>query len=316
MPAADIAIHSKQIVRPTMIDGVQVRGDVAFTNAKGEEKASIEKRGTQKLQKLSSALRRILRPDETVLYALSARLAPSAIEKVFSNVWRRLLGTYAIVITNSRLLFLPVKMNGTWRESIRAVDWGDLDQFTKGGKLFISSIHLRCRNGVKLAFQDIRGSDAKKLAVIASTMIPAAAGDQTSAHGVVQLCPDCLNILTPGQYLCPACGLMFKNEKAMVWHSIFLPGGGYFYTGHPAVGTVVSIIEVAFIADILRLLSAASTSHRLTPDLSQALIALVVMWVGETVITIMHCRRYIREFIPKKRDPMRTFQGTTFSRST
>ena len=36
-----------------------------------------------------------------------------------------------------------------------------------------------------------------------------------------------------------------------------------------------------------------------------ALLVLAVFWGIETAITILHCRRYIREFIPEKRDPSR-----------
>jgi hypothetical protein len=301
MPRADISVHPNQLARPTMIDGINVRGDVLFTNADGEEKSSFEKRGTKIVQKLSPALQKVVRPGETLLYVLRGRVALSGLEQFFSPAWIRYLGACVIVATNSRVLFFPVKSSGAWRESVRAVNWGDLEQVQKSGIVLANSIFFKSRDGSKTGFREIRGADAKKLAAIANVMIPAAAGEQTSAQGVVQLCPDCLGTLTTGRYLCPACGLVFKNEKTMIWRSIFLPGGGYFYTGHPVVGTFISIVEVLFIIDVLRALFVPFSQHALTPDLSGGLAGLAFIWVAETAITILHCRRFVREFIPERR---------------
>jgi hypothetical protein len=72
---------------------------------------------------------------------------------------------------------------------------------------------------------NFRGADAKKIAAIAAALLPTASGELTSAHGFVQLCPDCRNVLTQGQYFCSSCGFTFKNEISMVLRSILLPGG-------------------------------------------------------------------------------------------
>jgi hypothetical protein len=39
-------------------------------------------------------------------------------------------------------------------------------------------------------------------------------------------------------------------------------------------------------------------------NLLAGLLLLAMFWALETSITILHCRRYIREFIPEKRDPL------------
>lgn len=124
----------------------------------------------------------------------------------------------------------------------------------------------------------------------------------TSAHGVVQLCPDCRNILTQGQYFCSSCGLKFKNEKIMVTRSIFLPGGGYFYTGHPLVAILPAIVEGILVLDLLVLLFAGLTSPQALRNILPALVILGVFWALETAVTILHCRRYIREYIPDRRN--------------
>jgi hypothetical protein len=39
------------------------------------------------------------------------------------------------------------------------------------------------------------------------------------------------------------------------------------------------------------------------------LVLLGLFWAIETAVTILHCRRYIREYIPEKRDPARRHQN-------
>jgi hypothetical protein len=49
-------------------------------------------------------------------------------------------------------------------------------------------------------------------------------------------------------------------------------------------------------------------SPKAGPELVNALLILGIFWALETGITILHCRRYIRKFIPEKRDPARAPQ--------
>jgi len=149
----------------------------------------------------------------------------------------------------------------------------------------------------------------RKLAAIASALIPASSGEQTSANGPVQLCPDCRGVLTERQYSCAGCGLSFKNEKTMVLRSILLPGGGYFYTGHPLIAILPALVETIFIVEILLILFAGLASPKAVPDLFAGLLGLGIFWALETAVTILHCRRYVRDFIPEKRDPTRSPQG-------
>jgi hypothetical protein len=57
--------------------------------------------------------------------------------------------------------------------------------------------------------------------------------------------------------------------------------------------------------EILLTLFTGLTSPKAVPDLFAGLLALGVFWALETGVTILHCRRYVRDFIPEKRDPAR-----------
>lgn len=310
MPSADLSIHDHQLPRTTKIDAISVRSDVLFTNDKGEVKAAVQKRNETALQKLTPALQTVLLPGETVLFIARANSPLTPLEQITAAWWTRILAASAIVITNQRLLFFPVKQNGTWRQSVRAVYWGDLEEVKPQG-LLVRNVVFKSKNGTKTTYTNFRRGDAKKIAAISMALLPTASGEMTSAHGFVQLCPGCRNVLTQGQYLCSACGLVFKNEKTMVMRSILLPGGGYFYTGHPLIALLPAVVEGILMLDILVLLFAGLSSPRARASVLPTLTILLFFWALETAVTILHCRRYIRDFIPDKSGPLRARQDVT-----
>lgn len=310
MPAANLQIFENHPARTVTLDGISIRSDILFANEKGEEKDSVEKRSTKTLQKLSAPLRRIMRPDETVLQVMQARSPLSVLEQLTAAWWTSLLAACVIVVTNRRILFLPVKHDGSWRESVRAVNWGDLEAVKVKG-LLICNVSFELRNGPKITYMNFRRAEAKKFAAIASAMIPAASGEGTAASGFAQLCPDCCGVLTPGKYGCPQCSLSFKNEKTMIMRSIFLPGGGYFYTGHPLIAILPAVVEIFLLLEILLIVVAGVSQPGALQGLLGLLLIMGIFWTLETGITILHCRRYIRNFIPDRRNSARVPQGGT-----
>jgi PH (Pleckstrin Homology) domain-containing protein len=308
MPAADLRIHGNQLGQTTKVDSISIRNDVLYTNYKGEENARIRKRSEKILQKLHPALQRMLLPDETVFYVARARSPLTVMERLTAAWWTAALAASAIVITNKRILFFPVKRDGSWRESVRAAHWGDLKEVKPKG-LLIRNVTFQFNSGTNVTYTNFNRADAKKIAVIAAVLVPAAAGELTSTQGLVQLCPDCRNALTQGQYSCPGCGLIFKNEKSMVTRSVLLPGGGYFYTGHPLIAILPAVVEGFLVLEVLLLLVVGLASPKAMHNVSSALLVLGFFWALETAVTILHCRRYVRDFIPEKRDPSRAPQG-------
>jgi hypothetical protein len=228
---------------------------------------------------------------------MPARSPLSVLEQFTATLWTAMLAACVVVVTDQRILFFPVKRNGKWRESVRAVAWGDLEEVKPIG-LLIKNVAFKARDGAKVTFTNVRSGDGKKIRAITSALLPGAAGEQTSAHGMVQLCPDCSAVLAPGNYECPNCGLIFKNEKTMIVRSILLPGGGYFYTGHPLVAIFPAIVEAIFLLDVVVILLVGFSSPKAAPELVHGILILGVFWALETGITILHCRRFVREFIP------------------
>lgn len=96
--------------------------------------------------------------------------------------------------------------------------------------------------------------------------------------------------------------------------SIFLPGGGHFYTGHPFVAIIPSVVEALLVLEIVVILLKGLASPKAVPDLLAGLLILGFFWAFDTAVTILHCRRYVRDFIPEKRDPARLPQAAIANR--
>ena len=300
MAKPDISIHQQQLARVMPSGSISVREDVLFSNHKGDERSGIRKRNTKALEKLRPALERLLQPGEAVLYIARGRTPLTVLEQLTSGWWTYMLASAALVFTNQRILFFPVKTDGSWKESVRTVLWGDVAEVKSNG--FVTrNLALTYRNGQKETYLAFRAGDAKKIALMAQALIPTSAGEMSVTHGAVQLCPDCRKPLTAGVYSCTSCGLVFKNEKSMILRSIFLPAGGYFYTGHPMIALLPALVEVIFLISVLGVIISGSRDPQAAAGLPGTILVLFVFWALETAITILHCRRYIREYIPLRR---------------
>ena len=95
----------------------------------------------------------------------------------------------------------------------------------------------------------------------------------------------------------------------MVRRSLIVPGGGYFYTGHWFLGVGDFIVEAYLL--IMVVVLAATAAGLITDPLAepgQEPIAGAAAWIAagfiaailalEKWLTVHHCRRFIREFIP------------------
>ncbi len=315
MPTADIQVHPDVAPRPGSLNGLRIREDVAFTNAKGEEDNGVRKRAGKVLEKLADVLPRVLAQDETIFYATRLQ-APIGFWEQYGLGWYvyRVTST-ALIFTNRRILHLGVDSGGKWKGTVKAAAYGDIVKAEPKG--WIGGIlWLTYRNGRKEKYWNLRGGGVKKLKAMLPVLLAAAGGEATAAQGMVSLCPECLAVLTDRVYYCGRCGLVFKDEKTMVKRSLFIPGGGYFYSGQTFLG-VVDLLAEAWLTIILLLMAFTAYSmwgHPASnnPDTMDATGALIMAFVFagilavEKLFTIHHCRRFIREFISTgQKDPMR-----------
>ena len=307
MPTAQIPIHSDQSSRLASYSGIPLREDTAFTNHKGVEKGGIRKRTLKAFDKLQDPLRKTLEPDETVLYVAQGQVMPSGIEQAFLGWHAYLLAPAVLVLTNRRLLHILVARNGTWKRSLRNVRWGDLEEAKIKG--FLSAkLHVKYRSGKREIYWGLKGGDAKKIKILLSALLPASAGESSSAHGMVNLCPECRSPLTPGVYECGKCHLKFKDEKTALWRSLLIPGGGFFYTGHPFLGMLHLFVDLIILLEFVvwSLVALGLTKPEVRPGetppggsaaiiLAFILLALLAL---DKFVTVRVSRNLVRNFIP------------------
>lgn len=308
MPTPDFPVHPNQSARIGNSSGLRVREDSAYSNAKGEENKGIHKRTDQALEKLQETLRKVVEPDEAILYVARARERLSTLEQLFLG-WHAIFASDSLllVFTNRRLLQIRVKGNGNWNQGIRCARWGDIQEAKVKG-LGAKMLFLTYKDGKKESFWQIRGDDGKKVDLLVPALLAAGTGESTSAQGAVSLCPMCMAPLTPEVYECNKCHQVFKNKSTLATRAWLIPGGAYFYTGHWFLGITAGLGESIFLLGGLLWILVAVGMPDPTADASspaatggQAIILAAIFlafvalakWVGLT-----HGRRTVGRFIP------------------
>ena len=308
MANPDFRVHPGESPRLSTVQGLPVREDTVFTNEKGQEKKGIRNRAEKVFEKLGEEIRRVLAPDEAVLYVARCQAPVSTLDQTTLGWYIYYVTATVVVFTNRRLLHFGVKRNGEWNKILRSASWGDVEDVKIKGWLS-KTLELKYRTGKKEKYWNISRDDGNKLKVLLDALLAAGASESSPAQTMVSLCPSCLAELTPQVYQCAKCGLQFKDEKTMVRRSLIVPGGGYFYTGHWFLGVGDFIVEAYLLVMVIVL--AATAAGSITDPLvepGQEPIAGAAAWIAagfiaailaaEKWLTVHHCRRFIREFIP------------------
>lgn len=284
----DSAIYSSTVVRLIPTDGVHVREDILFSDASGTEKPRIRKQKTKLLHSLQPALQKLLQPGEAIFCMARAQSPMSAVEQLTASAFTYYHTICVLVVTNRRLLHVLVNQKLKWRRSARAVAWGDVAEARVKGWL-IKTLNMKYRDGHRETYRNLSRGDAKKLRAVLPKLIDPATAEISNTGTMASICPQCTTALTPSVYRCEHCGLSFKDEKTMIQRTAILPAGGYFYTGHPLVGTWFAIFEAILLFDLIFGIATAKW------DL---VITVAIILAIEKLFTIYHARRFVREFIP------------------
>jgi len=286
--SADVPIHGSQPPRLVSANGIQIREDVLYTNAKGEPDDRS----------------RLLEPNEAVLYVIKSCQAPlGALEQLFLGWYVYRVTATRLVFTNFRLLHFGMGSDGKWNRTLKTLRWGDVTGAKVKGWIN-RLLELRYANGTKERYWRLPKKDGKKARAILDAVLPQSRGEATAAQGFQSICPDCRTPLAAGNYQCGNCGLKFKDEKTLRWRTILIPGGGY-------LGVLAFLSEGIFtLATIFSVLMAvglippetAENGQKMGPaDLWGAALILAFILALNKALEYLHSRRVIRSFIPLKK---------------
>jgi len=311
VPTTDLPIHAAQLPRLLSGNGIRIREDVLYTNAKGEPDDRSRKRNEEALASLRDILPNLLEPNEAVLYVIKSCQAPlGTLEQLFLGWYAYRVTATRLVFTNLRLLHFGMDSGKKWNRTLKSVRWGDVtDAKVKG---WINRLlELRYADRTKERYWRLPKKDGKKAQAILVAVLPLSRGEATSAQGFQSICPDCRATLMTGKYQCVSCVLKFKDEKTLRRWTILIPGGGYLYAGMTSLGVLALVTEgLLTIGVILSLLVVVGLMAPGTAENGQPLQR-SEFWGGALVLAILvalnkgleyiHSRRVIRSFLPLKK---------------
>lgn len=273
---------------PDVLDTLPLDVETMFADHNGAYKPRIEKK-QRKLAEKIRFLNEFLEDGERVLTVTTAVSPTSFLEQLTTGFIFVYVKRCLLVFTDRRIFHVPTTMSYDYRESVAQIRYGDLQSIVQKG----NRLKIAYKSGVKELFLYVRRSERKKIrALLQAVDQPGSSG---TAGNRVHLCPKCTQVLEADRFDCPGCGKEFKSRTKARKLSLWLPGGGYFYTGHPYLGVADAVIELLFLVIIIG--SFISTSNSPNGDLALAAVFAVFLAI-EKAITVYHANHFVKEYLP------------------
>jgi len=294
----DVLSPDSYIQGTDSLGGLKIDSATMFADHKGVHKPRIEKK-QRKLAEKVTFLKDFLEDGEQLLAITTAVSPTSFIEQWTTGFIFVYIKRCMLVFTDRRVFHIPTTSGFDYRESVAEIRYGDLESIVQKG----SRLKIAYKTGAKDLFLYVRGSERKKIRALLEVgnrlAAPGATGNRT------HLCPKCTHVLEVDRFDCPGCGKEFKNRTKARNLSLWLPGGGYFYTGHPFLGVMDAMIELLFLVIV-----AASL---INGEWAVAGIFGVLLAV-EKAITVYHANHFVKEYLPVEgvtihKSPMRKIVG-------
>ncbi len=284
-----------------------IKGETAFANVRNKFQEKVKKQQLKYLRHHVDDLGHVLEEGEQILLASRASSPFTAVEQLTTGAWIYHIKRCILVLTNRRLLHFPTDYKYKPRNSVAQIRFQDIESF-KGKRRII----FRYKNGSKESFYQI--SNGKRLVQLLKALVTPSS--TSSQHGGRQhLCPRCVAPLIRDRYTCPRCRLEFRTPGAAKLYSVFLPGGGYFYTRHPWMGIGDAVTEI-----VLMFLTAVFLLDYFTAPAAVPETLIIGLFFGailavEKLITIYHAKHFITEYVPMEKRFNRIPQAKPVSRT-
>src|SRR2546428_117058 len=126
MPAAEVSIYAGRAPQIVASNGLPIREDVAYSDAKGEESERSRRRAQEAIDKLRDILPSLLEPKEAIFCLVRCQAPVGALEQLFVGWSIYQITATVLVFTNLRVIHLGVDSKGKWKRTLRSVRWGDI----------------------------------------------------------------------------------------------------------------------------------------------------------------------------------------------
>jgi hypothetical protein len=275
--------------------GFAVDTAVLFSDHKDIHRARIERHQRHLLSKLSYYAP-FLGPGEKVLHVISGCSPVTFVEQVLTALLLLPLKRSLFIITNRRILHVPVTSGLRHRYSISQVLYADCRYI----RMRWATIVVKYKSGKTDKLRCISRKGRRKAKKLLWNMPLKGRSSPTMERE--HLCPRCTTPLIRDYYACPSCSLEFKRKSWAVMLSIIFPGGGYFYARHPVIGLIEAVMETI----VLLLLGASTAAYFMSEpsaprSIIQAVMLCAIVLGYEKMVTAMFSSKCIDDFIPTKR---------------
>jgi len=273
--------------------GLPIDTAACFSTVQNKFSKRVMKRQMKTLRPLVPLLRQFLEPDETILLATRGSSPLSTLEK-FGGGLMHYTKRCALVVTNKRILHIPTRLSYLPKKSIAQVLYGDI-AVAKPRAVLSRALTLTYKSGKQETFSNLARGEFKKLKALLGRR--PTEGAMSEARQRQHLCPKCMSPLRQNIYECSVCRLEFKNPQQAVRRSLLVPGGGWFYAGHPMLGTLYALVEVALLVEIILIVTGILTGQGEAEAWAPVIYVLFVFGL-EKLLAIHHIKRAMDEYIP------------------
>ncbi|MBI5064254.1 MAG: hypothetical protein HZB87_12530, partial [Desulfatitalea sp.] len=154
------------------------------------------------------------------------------------------------------------------------------------------------KNGRQDIFPYLGRKEKKKIQALIDAL-PAMPKEAGRLKGRVFLCPSCTNVLPSDSHICATCNLAFKSNFKAKLRSVLIPGGGYFYSHYPTLGTVVGLAELTL---MLFLVHKALALHQGLPVSLSVLAVAAWALILEKLVATFHAQALVKDYVPEEKD--------------
>jgi len=268
-----------------------VKMDVMFTDYKGGQKASIEKK-QKKLLSYLDFLKPFMEQGENIFFITPAASPLSFIDYLISGAAILYLKRCLLVFTDRRIFHIPTTANLNYKGSIAQIYYSDCTSIN----LQMARLIFNYKNGKTEKFVSIPMGYRKKIkTILGGIQFESGAGKHLER---VHLCPGCGQILQWDIIRCVNCQMEFKSRAEAKKLSLLIPGGGYFYTRHPFFGIGDALSEIILIMVVLIGIISALSGEEGGLFL---FLFFGILLIIEKVVSIYHSNHLIGEFIPNEK---------------
>jgi hypothetical protein len=279
--------------QPLSIFGMPADRETIFSDHHGIQKSRIERR-QRKLIAKSAFIKFFLRAGERLRCLTTAYAPTDLLDQLLTGPAFLIFNRSFLIFTNRRILHVPTHFNRSPHSAVSQIAFEDVAAVDLKGRDLI----VRYKNGRQETFPYTGRAERKKIKMLLS-QLPLSPKEGDHLQDRVHLCPSCSHPIEISTSICPACKLRFKSKAQARWRALLVPGGGYFFSHHPAAGVSVGLVE-CLLAGI-----AAFAWSAFNQGIPISVAMLVLPMGGLTLIkciSVFHAGRLIAEQMPENQD--------------